>query len=81
MSRTNKMSRTKYFKPKKYRVSVQFKIDKTGNVIDIISNSYIKDFEIEAERAVSLLPQFIPGEHNGQKVEVLYSLPINFVID
>jgi hypothetical protein len=60
---------------------VQFKIDNTGNVVDIRSKAPHPDLEIEATRIVNSLPQMIPGEHKGKKVAVSYSLPILFIID
>jgi len=36
--------------------------------------------EAEAIRTIKLLPKFIPGEHEGKKVNVSYALPIVFMI-
>ncbi|WP_026451260.1 M56 family metallopeptidase [Aequorivita capsosiphonis] len=64
------------------RISVQFKIDKTGNVVDVTARSLSNTAELEAEaiRVVKLLPHMEPGEQKGEKVSVLYSLPIVFDI-
>lgn len=64
------------------RISVQFKIDKTGNVVDVKARSLSNTLELETEaiRVVKLLPQMEPGEQKGEKVGVLYSLPIVFEI-
>ncbi|RNC87728.1 MAG: blaR1 peptidase M56 family protein [Winogradskyella sp.] len=64
----------------KQRISVFFKIDKDGNVIDIKARAPHPGLEEESVRVIELLPQMIPGEHNGEKVIVPYSLPIMFQI-
>ncbi|WP_313112934.1 M56 family metallopeptidase [Aequorivita sediminis] len=60
------------------RIAVQFKIDKTGNVTDVRVRAKHPELEAEAMRVVNLLPQMEPGEQKGEKVDVLYSLPIVF---
>ncbi len=62
------------------RIATQFTIDKTGRVVDVRASSLSHTSELEAEaiRVVKLLPQMEPGEQNGEKVGVLYSLPIVF---
>lgn len=62
-------------------IKVQFKIDNTGNIVDVRSKAPHPDLEKEAIRVVNTLPQMIPGEHKGKKVAVKYSLPILFIID
>jgi beta-lactamase regulating signal transducer with metallopeptidase domain len=62
------------------RVSVQFKIDKNGNIIDVRARAPHPELEKEAQRVIKTLPQMIPGQVDGEKVNVLYGLPINFVI-
>ncbi|MBZ9652469.1 M56 family metallopeptidase [Psychroflexus montanilacus] len=60
------------------RVYVQFKIDKTGEIVNINARAPKPELEVEAKRVVGKLPQITPGEHEGEKVGVLYSLPITF---
>lgn len=60
------------------RISVQFKIDKTGMVVDVRARAKHPKLEVEAVRVVKLLPQMQPGMQKGKKVGVLYSLPIVF---
>jgi len=62
------------------RISVQFKIDKFGNITDVRSRAPHPVLEKEAIRVVSLLPKMIPGEQDGKAVGVLYSLPILFEV-
>ncbi|MEH6763674.1 MAG: M56 family metallopeptidase [Aequorivita antarctica] len=60
------------------RIAVQFKIDKSGNIVDVKARAPKPELETEAIRIIKKLPQMQPGEQKGQKVGVLYSLPIVF---
>lgn len=62
------------------RIFVNFKIDKRGKVKGLEARASHKTLEKEALRVIKLLPDFIPGEKNGEKVEVPLSLPIVFMI-
>ena len=64
----------------RYRISVQFKIDKTGKVSEVRARGANRALEEEASKVILNLPQMIPGEVDGEAVNVLYGLPINFVI-
>lgn len=63
------------------RISVQFKIDKSGNVKDVKARAAHPELEKEAVRVVNLLPKMKPGEQNGKNVTVVYALPIVFEIN
>ena len=64
------------------RVKVQFIIEKDGEVtgvcIELNDKKTNKLIEYEAIRVISLMPNWIPGEEQGEKVRVRYSLPITF---
>lgn len=62
------------------RIAVQFKIDKTGKIVDVKARAKHPQLEAEAVRVVKLLPQMEAGMQKGEKVGVLYSLPIIFDI-
>jgi hypothetical protein len=62
------------------RIAVQFKIDKTGKTVDVRARAQNPELEAEAIRVVQKLPQMQPGEQKGEKVGVLYSLPIIFEV-
>jgi protein TonB len=62
------------------RVSVQFKIDRNGDIVNVRARGPHPRLEQEAIRVIKALPKMIPGEQRGQKVGVLYGLPINFVV-
>ncbi|MBQ4820891.1 M56 family metallopeptidase [Aquimarina sp. MMG016] len=68
----------KYAQPDMNRIYVRFKIDTLGNIADIQARGPAPEMQKEATRVIKLLPQMIPGEHKGQKVSVLYTLPIVF---
>ena len=60
------------------RIYVQFRINKEGKVEVMGARAPHPALEEEARRVVNLLPEMIPGKQKGQKVGVLYSLPITF---
>ncbi len=63
------------------RISVQFTIDKTGTITDIIARAPHKSLEKEAIRVVQKLPRMIPGKQRKRPVGVKYTLPIIFSIE
>jgi hypothetical protein len=62
------------------RVIVMFKIDKNGQVVEAQARAPKPELEEEAIRVVTSMPKFTPGEHNGNPVNVMYSLPIAFQV-
>ena len=62
------------------RISVIFKIDKTGNVTGVRSRAPHPRLEKEAARVINLLPKMKPGRQRGKAVVVPYSLPITFLV-
>ncbi|WP_372793865.1 energy transducer TonB [Lutibacter sp.] len=63
------------------RISVIFKIDKQGNIVEIQARSPHKELQNEAIRVVKLLPQMEPGKQRNKPVNVKYSLPIAFKVE
>ena len=63
------------------RISVQFKIDKNGNVVNVRARAPHPKLQEEAIKVVKSLPKMIPGKQRGQAVGVLYSLPILFQVE
>jgi bla regulator protein blaR1 len=62
------------------RIMIVFIINENGlAVVDKVRAPH-PDLEAEAIRTIKLLPKFIPGEHEGKKVNVSYALPIVFMI-
>jgi protein TonB len=62
------------------RISVQFKIDKHGKVVNVRARAPHPRLEKEAIKVVQSLPDMTPGKQRGKAVGVLYSLPIVFDI-
>ena len=67
--------------PGKKRVYVQFKIDKTGKVTDVVARGPHARLEKEAIRVVEMLPDMTPGKQRGRPVGVKYTLPITLLVE
>ena len=63
-----------------HRIYVNFKIDNLGKVVDVEARAPHPVLSAEAIRVFKALPQMEPGEHKGEGVGVLYSLPIAFYV-
>ena len=63
------------------RISVQFKIDRNGDVVDVRARAPHPRLEQEAIALVSSLPKMVPGKQRGKPVGVLYALPILFQVE
>jgi hypothetical protein len=63
------------------RISMQFKINTFGYVVDITARAPHPELEKEAIRVINALPKFEPGKQKGRTVNVLYSLPILFQVE
>lgn len=63
------------------RVIVQFCVNKEGKVIEpVVLRSASPALDKEAIRVVSSSPSWTPGKQRGKTVDVLFTFPINFVI-
>lgn len=58
------------------RIYVQFTVNEIGQVVEVKTNSNSESLNYKTKQIIENLPNFQPAEHNGQKVQVLYSLPI-----
>ncbi len=65
----------------KKRISVQFKIDKNGNITDIKARAPHPRLQKEAMRIIKLLPKMKPGKQRNKPVNVRYNLPIVFNVE
>ncbi|MBF4985832.1 energy transducer TonB [Nonlabens mediterrranea] len=61
------------------RIHTQFIINKSGKIEDVNVRAPKEQLEKETRRVLNLLPDFIPGQQNGEVTSVIYSLPIIFV--
>lgn len=64
-------------------IVVKFIVNKDGSISDVATTGEKKGggLEQEAIRVVKSMPKWIPGEQDGKKVRVEYSLPIRFTLD
>jgi len=62
------------------RITVLFKIDKTGSITGVQARAPHPGLEKEASRVINKLPKMLPGKQRGKAVTVPYSLPIVFVV-
>lgn len=63
------------------RISVQFRINEKGQVVDIKARAPHPRLEKEAISVVRKLPLMTPGKQRGKPVGVLYMLPILFQVE
>jgi len=63
------------------RIFVMFKIDKNGNITNVMARAPHKRLQAEAIRVIKLLPKMTPGKQRGRPVGVKYSLPIAFKVE
>jgi len=63
------------------RVIVQFAVNKVGQVVDgVVVRSVDPALDKEAIRVVMSSPKWTPGKQRGKAVKVLFTFPINFVL-
>jgi protein TonB len=63
------------------RVIVQFAVNKNGQVVDaVVMRSVDPALDKEAVRVVMSSPKWTPGRQRGKPVKVLFTFPINFVL-
>ena len=63
------------------RVIVQFAVNKVGTVVDaVVVRSVDPALDKEAARVVMSSPKWAPGKQRGKAVKVLFTFPINFVL-
>lgn len=63
------------------RISVAFKINQLGNVVDIKATGAHHFLEKEAIRVIKLIPKMKPASLKGEPVIIPFSLPIIFSIE
>lgn len=62
------------------KVKVKFVIKKDGRVADVeVVQSVSPALDLAAYKVVSGMPNWEPGKHDGEKVNVMYTLPLTFV--
>ena len=64
------------------KVFVEFVVWKDGSIRDVkVARSIDPILDEEALRVVKLLPDWIPGKQRGKPVPVVYTIPVNFVLE
>jgi len=60
----------------------QYLIDKEGNVQDVeVIRGLCQSIRDEVTRVISGMPKWVPGVQRGEKVKVLYTLPVRFKLE
>ena len=66
----------------KWKVFIQFIVDKTGSVINVkVVRVVDKNLDAEAVRVIKSLPKYKPGKQRGKPVRVMFTVPINFTLN
>lgn len=65
----------------KKRLIMLFKIDRTGNIVDIRAKAPHPRLQKEAIRIIKLLPKMKPGRQRGKPVGVKYTLPMRIDVE
>ena len=64
------------------KVFIQFIVDKTGSVINVkVVRGVDKNLDAEAVRVIKSLPKYKPGKQRGKAVKVMFTVPINFMLN
>ena len=65
------------------RVICQFVVEKDGRISDVhvVKSKGYADLDKEAVRVISSMPNWHPGEHNGQPVRVKMTVPLQFKLE
>ncbi len=66
--------------PGRKRIFVSFKVDKSGNIVQIGARGPHPGLEKEAKRVIGLLPKMKPGRQRGKAVVMPFSIPIVFAV-
>ena len=67
--------------PGKKRLIMLFKIDRSGNIVDIRAKAPHPRLQKEAVRIIKLLPKMTPGRQRGKAVGVKYTLPMRIDVE
>jgi TonB family protein len=63
------------------QVKLQFVVTKTGDITDVkVLNGVCQEIKYECLRVLTKMPKWMPGTEDGVPVDMVYTLPINFVI-
>ena len=63
------------------RVFIGFKIDRTGNIVDIQARAPHPKIKNEVIKVMKELPRMKPGKQRGEPVGVKYSIPFTLIVE
>ena len=63
------------------RVFIGFKIDRTGNIVDIQARAPHPKIKNEVIKVMKQLPKMKPGKQRGKPVGVKYSIPFTLIVE
>ncbi len=63
------------------RIFISFKIDKNGNVVNILARVRHPKIKKEIVKVMKMLPKMKPGRQRGKAVGVKYSIPFTLIVE
>ena len=63
------------------RVFIGFKIDKTGNIVNVNARAPHPKIKSEVIKVMKQLPRMKPGKQRGKPVGVKYSIPFTLIVE
>jgi protein TonB len=67
--------------PGRKRVFIGFKIDRTGNIVDVQARAPHPRIKAEVIKVMKQLPKMKPGRQRGKPVGVKYSIPFTLIVE
>jgi protein TonB len=67
--------------PGRKRVFIGFKIDRTGNIVNVQARAPHPKIKAEVIKVMKLLPKMKPGRQRGKAVGVKYSIPFTLIVE
>ncbi len=67
--------------PGRKRVFIGFKIDKTGNIVNVNARAPHPKIKSEVIKVMQQLPKMKPGRQRGKPVGVKYSIPFTLIVE
>ena len=63
------------------RVFIQFKIDRNGNIVNVMAKAPHPKIKKEVIKVMKQLPKMKPGRQRGKPVGVKYSIPFSLIVE
>ncbi|TCP27870.1 TonB-like protein [Tenacibaculum skagerrakense] len=65
----------------KKRMYAQFTINSKGSIINVKTRTPHPKLNKTMEELIKKLPPFVPGKNNGKPLDVIYTLPVTFMVE